>query len=610
MKIYQQYKNEILVSVLLFILVVFVYLPVHQFAFIFFDDNEYIVNNPHVNSGITWTNITWAFKSYYSSNWHPLTWISHMIDCQLYGLNPGGHHLTNVFFHAINSVLLFVAFYLLTSQTIIDKDSRLFFSLLLATIFAIHPLRVESVAWVSERKDVLFLFFGLLSLIAYNLYVKSNKILIYFIVLLTFTLGLMSKPMLVTFPFLLLLLDFWPLKRFEFYNPQNPLKVKILVKLVIEKLPLLTLSFVSSIVTFFAQKSNSSVISLESLPIEIRFFNSLISYIEYLGKFFAPINLSIVYPYSLAPIPQWKWMGAIIILLLVSLLTIKFINKHPCLLVGWLWYLGTLVPVIGLIKVGRQSIADRYTYLPMIGINIIVCYLIVYLASQYSSKKLLIYLCSAIVAIVLVVLSSIQIDCWRDSENLISQSLNATPNNPFLSTMLANTLASKGNLIEAKELLQKTTELAPEYAEAHNALGTVFSQLGDTKKGIIYFQEAIKLNPNFADAYNNLGTALAQEGKLEQAIICYKEATRLNPIFTQAYFNLGLAYSDQTSYSEAIEALKKSISLQPNLADAHFRLSIIYLRLNNKAAAIEEYKVLQRIAPEQATNLLLFLQKK
>jgi Tfp pilus assembly protein PilF len=565
-------KKEILVCVLLFALTFSIYWTSLDYPFIDYDDPEYILENIHIQKGLNWASIKWAITNYYASNWHPTTWISHIIDYQFYGLNPSGHHLTNVLLHSINSILFFLAFYLLTQfdKKNFDTDSSIFFSALVAVIFSIHPLRVESVAWISERKDLLSGFFAALLLISYSFYVKQPSIKFYLILLVAFSLGLMSKPMLVTFPFVLFLLDFWPLKRFSFLDPDKKDFGNNVLKLALEKIPLLGLSLFSSLITLYAQKAGSSVISLESLPLESRIFNSIISYTSYLEKFFLPLDLCVLYPYSLEKVTFLKVFFAFLFLAIVTLVAIKFISKYSWLIVGWLWYLGTLIPVIGIVQVGNQSMADRYSYLPLIGINIIVCNLITLLTIKYPQKKLLVNSFVAIIGFTLFILSIVQLDTWRNSEALAYQALKVNPNNETMHFMLANELIKKNDLPSAKDHLQKAIDVAP----------------------------------TFAKAYNSLGIILAKEKNFTQAIEAYKQALNYDPSLAATHCNLGILYNRVEDYPKAIESFQKAIKLDPNLTKSYFHLSISYLKIKDKRSAMEQYKVLESISPAEANKLL------
>ncbi len=371
-------RREILICLFLVLATLTVYWQVGNYEFVNFDDDKYIIENFHVQKGLTRDSVIWAFTATHVSNWHPLTWLSHMLDFQLYGLNPSGHHLTNVFFHLVNTLLLFLVLKLMTGA--------LWRSGLVAALFAVHPLHVESVVWVAERKDVLSTLFWMLTLWAYLGYTKRPGVKRYLVILLAFALGLMAKPMLVTLPFVLLLLDYWPLKRIELGQSAIGLPAASqpstiankpgaqAFRLLLEKTPMFVLAAVSSVVTFIVQKSGGAVGALETYPFKIRMANALLSYVIYLKKMIWPQNLAVFYPHPGQSLPMWQAAGAGLLLVVVSIAVIRAGRRYPYLPVGWLWYVGTLVPVIGLVQVGDQAMADRYTYVSLIGLFIVVAW--------------------------------------------------------------------------------------------------------------------------------------------------------------------------------------------------------------------------------------------
>ena len=375
-------KRDLLTCLFIIMVTLSVYWQVQNFDFLNFDDDMYVTDNHHVQEGLTLKSIIWAFTTIHASNWHPLTWLSHMLDCQLYGINAGWHHLTNLLFHIANTLLLFFVF---------QKMTGCFWqSVFVATLFALHPLHVESVAWISERKDVLSTFFWMLTMWSYTRYVERLEVNRYLLVILFFTLGLMSKPMLVTLPFVLLLLDFYPLYRFRFQKSDtsaNPKQRSNILLLVLEKIPLLVLTAVSSAVTLYAQKHGEAIMSLDAISLKIRISNAVVSYIKYIGKMIYPSNLAVMYPFQ-GILPWWKITGACLILVSMSLLAIRIIKQSSYFAVGWLWYIGTLVPVIGLVQVGNQSMADRYTYVPLIGLFIIITWGVSELMVQWRYRKI------------------------------------------------------------------------------------------------------------------------------------------------------------------------------------------------------------------------------
>lgn len=462
-----------------------VYLPIRHHGFVNYDDPDYILNNSHVKAGLTWPGIVWAFLSSEASNWHPLTWISHMADCQMFGLNPAGHHLVNVLFHIANAVLLFLLLQRLTGA--------LWRSAFVAALFAWHPLHVESVAWASERKDVLSAFFWMLALLAYTRHVTGDKWQVkrkadimspvtchssrfYWLALFFFACGLMSKPMVVTLPFVLLLVDFWPLRRISTFKSQIP----DLSRLLLEKIPFFALTIASCVVTRLAQ--SGGVWSGDSLTLKFRLANALMSYVRYLGKMFWPTDLALIYPYP----HHWPLAGVIaagLLLALISILAIYWAKRFPYLAVGWFWYLGTLVPVIGLVQAGIQSMADRYTYLPSIGLFIIVAWGLNDLVSSYPQKVKIAGLAGGLALAGCLAVMSIQLNYWRSSLALFSHTIEVTTDN---------------------------------YA-AENCLGTVLENLGKPDDARRLYADSVRIEPDFPLGQFNLGMILLEQGRAEEA---------------------------------------------------------------------------------------------
>jgi hypothetical protein len=407
--------------------------------FISFDNsNVFIINN--VQAGVTPESITWAFTATRASNWHPLTWLSHILDFQLFGLNAGWHHLINVLFHIANTLLLF---FVLRGMT-----GALWRSGFVAALFALHPLHVESVAWVSERKDVLSTFFWILTMWGYAGYVRRPGIKRYLLVLLLFALGLMAKPMLVTLPFVLLLLDYWPLGRLQpgsSLNGSRSEQRSLGLKLILEKIPLFFLSAGSSVATFMVQKSGGAVASLDSMPLSARVANALVSYVSYLGKMFWPYHLAVPYPLR-AELPGWHVAGSSALLLAITLLALRAVRRRPYLAVGWLWYLGTLVPVIGLVHIGSQAMADRYTYVPLVGIFVVIAWGISELAAGWRYRKIGLTALGSVVLAILMVTSWHQVGYWKSSVTLLERSISVNPNNPVASMNLGHALIAGGKL--------------------------------------------------------------------------------------------------------------------------------------------------------------------
>jgi hypothetical protein len=503
--------------------------------FINYDDGLYIMENPHVQAGFTLESIKWAFTTGHAANWHPLTWLSHMLDFEIYGLNPMGHHWTNLQIHIVNSILLFLVLKMMTGA--------LWQSGFVAALFALHPLHVESVAWVSERKDVLSTFFWILSMWAYARYVRQSDKKQYLLLILFFTLGLMSKPILVTLPFVLLLLDFWPLSRLQsaakgHYN----FSYKTLAGLILEKVPLFALSAISCIITFFVQQHGGTVRSLEAVPLDLRFANALFSYLSYLGKTIWPQNLALIYPFPSISM-FWQIILSLPLMVCISVMVIRLARGFPYLVTGWLWYLGTLVPVIGLVQVGIQSMADRYTYIPLIGIFIIVAWGLADISCRWRSQKTYIALLSGAVLTSCMVGTWLQVQKWQNSITLLNHTINVTRNNGMAHYVFGLALDQQSRLEEAVLQYNKALQIKPEFAMAHNKLGTALSRQRKLNEAIYHYDRARQIDPNYSTAYYNLAKAYLSLNKIETAIYYLHETLRIDPDMTIALFNLSWIYA-------------------------------------------------------------------
>jgi len=584
-------QSFIFISLLLILVTSAVYWQIQKFNFINYDDNEYVFNNPYVKNGVTIDSIIWAFSNAHSSNWHPLTWLSHMLDRQMFGLWAGGHHLTSLFFHIVNSLLLFFIFRKMTGN--------LWQSAFMAALFALHPLHVQSVAWVSERKDVLSGFFWMLTLWAYACcYVRRPGLTAYMLVLVFYTFGLMSKPMVVTLPFVLLLLDYWPLNRLRVDGDGKDLRTKI-SWLLLEKIPLFILSAASAGITIIVQRQSGALRSFDVIPLTDRLANILISYVNYIIKFVYPVKLAIFYPYPNG-ISGWKLAASAVILAAISWAAIKHINRKPWFIVAWLWFLGTLVPVIGLVQVGIQSMADRYMYLPMIGLIIPVAWGIPELLSKWQYKKMILSVSAACVIIIFFWNTRTQLAYWSDTYTLFNRALAVTENNFFAYNVLGDELALKGNYKTAEKFFLTALKIKPNDFDALERLGQLAYRNKKYDQAITYYSKALALNPSDPEIYNKLGIVFFSKQLFEQAREKFETAVRLNPKFDEAYYNLGLVDSKQGKISEATINYQMAMALRPNYADAHKSLADILFSQGDMAQALKHYSEALRLHPDDA----------
>ena len=553
--------------------------PVLNHEFIPFDDREYVTENEYVQQGWTSAGLKWAFTSGHSANWHQLTWLSHMLDVELYGGSPSGHHLTSLLFHCLNTILLFLVLQRLTGA--------FWRSAIVAALFAIHPLRIESVAWVSERKDVLSTFFGLTAIGIYHCYVKRPSPLIYLGLVVCFALGLMSKPMLVTLPCVLLLLDYWPLRRLDRGT---------VGRLVVEKLPLFALSAASSVITYLVQKQEGAVVTAQQFPLTERFGNALISYWSYIGKILWPTDLSVIYLQPGGAISPGTALLAAALLAGVTVSTLRAARRYPYLAVGWLWYLGTLVPVIGLVKVGAQSMADRYTYIPGIGLALMLVWGTAKLFEGRVTRT------PAAISVVLILVpmllvTRIQLDYWQDGITLFQRALEIEPENPRAHQLLGIALFQKGEYAEAARHQRETIRLAPQDADAHVNLALALDRQGKRDEAMRYYREALELEPDKAPAHQNYAIALEAQGRLTEAATHYQAALRVQPTLVQAHYNLALIRARKSRVDEAILHFEKAILIRPDFVEAHNNLGNSYVVAGQPQKARSHYQAALRIDP-------------
>ena len=525
-----------------------VYSQVEDHEFTNFDDSIYCCLENY-SAGFTSENVKWAFTTFATGNWFPVTWLSHILDFQLYGSNPAGHLLTNVFLHIANSLLLFLIFFRMTGA--------IWQSAFVAALFAFHPLNVESVAWAAERKNVLSTLFWLMTMWAYFHYAEKPTVMKYCLVFLFFILGLMSKPMLVTLPFVLLLLDYWPLRRFKLRKgrddgailEKNTAKGPEVFRLVLEKTPLFILTIGLSVVTYIVQKSFGNMNYTEKLTLVTRLTNAMVSYLEYLGKMVWPAKLTMFYPHPGNTLPVWQGILCGMALLGISIISIRLIRKAPFVLVGWFWYLGTMLPVIGVVQVGGQAMADRYAYIPLIGIFIIIAWGIPELLSKWHYKEKVLSISAGIIIFTLLVTTWTQVSYWKNSITVFKQTINVTD------------------------------KQYPNLAIIHNNLGIALFADRKNEEAISHYKMAIKLKPTHTKAYYNLGIALFADRKNEEAISHYKMAIKLNPNFTDAHYNLGVILFQKGEMKEAVYHFRRALRLRPDFAAARDNLQLALLQL-------------------------------
>jgi len=568
-----------------------------RYDFVNYDDDTYVSANPAITSGLTPHAIIHAFSSKHSGNWHPLTTISHMLDCQLWGVHAGGHHFTNIVLHTIAVVLLFLVLRQMTGA--------IWKSAFVAAVFAIHPLRVESVAWISERKDVLSAVFFMLTLGAYVRYTKSSSpksIRGYLAILILFALGLMSKPMLVTVPFVLLLLDYWPLERFGGW-----LSAK---RLILEKIPLLTLSAAASVATLWAQQS--SVVPVHRLPLLPRIGNGLVSCLIYLKQMVWPVWLAAFYTHPEGTLPGWEISLAGLLLLLVSAGAIALRRKSPYLITGWFWYLLMLLPVIGLVQVGSQAHADRYTYLPQIGIYVLLAWAIPdVLASQVQRRILE---ATAFVAVIALAWSAhIQTSYWRNGESLWRHAVAVTSGNFVAHNGVGQFLLSHDRLEEAIEQFQIALNMDPNFPAAQKNLSAALTKAGRADEAIVHLQRVITEFPNDSEGHYNLGNALLTKGDSQGAIAAYEKALSIQFRYPAAHYNLGIALDQNGRIDEAIAHYQEAVQEDPNYAEACYLLGNDLLRkarVDDAIAAYEQALKRRPTYPEVQNNIGLALLQK
>lgn len=599
-----------MICLLLALVTLALYWPVRNFQFNNYDDAQYLTANPNVQNGLTASAIKWAFTTGYGSNWHPLTWISHLIDIQLFGWNAGAHHIVSVLFHIANTLLLFL---LLRQCT-----GALWRPALVAALFAWHPLRAESVAWVAERKDVLSGFFWMLTLLAYAKYasefkVQGSKFKVYYaLALIFFALGLMAKPMLVSLPLIMLAMDYWPLGRIYDLRLTNdeghgvasaPTKPAIatLVRLVVEKIPFFALTLASCVITFLVQQKGAAVDSLENVSLQARVANALVAYVRYLGKLFWPVDLAVPYPYTRG-LPMGEVLAAAALLLAITVLALWLARSHPPIIVGWLWFVISLVPVIGLVQVGEQALADRYTYLPSIGIFLIVAWEVPRLlrVSGEGGAKIAVGACAALVLIACLLTAAHQIQFWRNSIALFTRAIEVTKNNATAECNLGAALGSVGKTDEAIAHERAALKIKPGYPEAESNLGRLLGDEGKTDEAISWLTAAIKARPEFETPHFSLGLIYMRAHHYDEAAAEFHTVTTLNPRQDQAHANLGIILAQRGRLDDAVAEYQQALAIAPNNAFAHNALGAALQREGKLDDAATEYSAAIAIKPDLA----------
>jgi tetratricopeptide (TPR) repeat protein len=571
-----------------------IYAQVLSHQFINLDDDLYIQNNPMVNIGLTLKGMIWAFTTFHSANWHPLTWLSHMIDSQLFGLNAGGHLFVNALIHTANTLLLFLFLKRVTGAR--------WRSAIVAALFALHPLHVESVAWAAERKDTLSTFFGLLCLLAYARYVEKPSWKRYALVAVWLALGLMAKPMLVSWPFVLLLLDYWPLRRLK-WQPADGLKrfARAWWPLIREKLPLFCLVIPSMVVTYLAQAQGGAVAGLIAAPLSWRLANALVSYAKYLLLTFWPADLAIYYPSSHQMAPAWQWGGALILLVTITAVALRNARGGRSYLISsWLWFLGTLIPVIGLVRIGNQAMADRYTYIPSIGLFIAIVFGLADLAHTWRIGRVFIATASAVTIVLLASLTTLQIGRWRDSETLFTYVLSVTSDNAVVQNNLGSVLAQQGKHAEAVRHFAEALRIRSDYLDALGNMGQTLLEQGKAAEAVGFYRRAIRVKPDSAKAHWQLGLTLDDQGKNNEAMQQFYEAMRLTPQDSGLRTNLGIKLARQGKLAEAIEQFNEALRLDPNSAEAHNNLGLVFFASGKPDEALGEFSAAIRLKPDLA----------
>jgi protein O-mannosyl-transferase len=584
-------RSELLIAAALAVATLVVYGQVISHQFISLDDDVYIRDNPMVAGGLTLKGIAWAFTTFRDSNWHPLTWLSHMVDSEIFGPNAGSSLLVNALIHVSNTLLLFLFLKRVTGAR--------WRSAIVAALFALHPLHVESVAWAVERKDTLSTFFGLLGLLAYARYAEGASSKRYLLLVLWFGLGLMTKPMLVTWPFLLLLLDYWPLRRLEWQSTDGIKRFgKAWVPLIREKLPLFCLSAASMVVTYLAQLYGGTVRALVEASFPWRMANALTSYAKYLLLTVWPSGLGVYYPLSPAGVPGWQVAAALVLLIALTVIAVREAGKRPYLIMGWLWFLATLLPVIGLVQVGvGPAMADRYHYIPSIGLFIAIIFGVSDLAMVQRIGSVNIAAVSTAVLVVLGTLTALQVSRWRDTMTLFEQTLSVTSDNLVIHYNFGHFLGQQGKYDEAVPHFAEALRIKPDFFDALINMGASLMEQGKSAEALSYYRRALDVEPDNAKAHMQLALALIKQEKGDDALRQAYKALELAPNDADIRTNLGLMLARRNSLSEAEAQLNEALRLNPNSAEAHNNLGLVFLIAGQPEKGLPHFSTALRLKP-------------
>ncbi len=567
-----------------------VYAQVVGHQFINLDDDVYLTDNRIVARGLTLSGVAWAFSTFHAANWHPLTWLSHMLDVQLFGLNAGAHLLVNALLHVASTGLLY---WFLRRAT-----GARWPSMLVAGLFALHPLHVESVAWAAERKDTLAAFFGLLALVAYRRYTVEKSGARFALVALWLGCGLMSKPMLVTWPFVFLLLDFWPLRRFTWHTESGDRRsLREAWPLLREKVPLFALVAASMLITFFAQARGGAVRALAEASLASRVANALVSYAKYFFATFWPVDLAVYYPFPVGGHPVWQIIGSGLLLAILTTVAVLAASRRPWFLVGWLWFLGTLVPVIGLVQVGGQAMADRYHYLPSIGLFLALIFGLAEVATSIRKARPALALAGAAGILLCGFLTARQVALWRDSVTLFTHTLAVTPANLLIEYNLGHALARQQKYDAALVHFRKALAIQPDFMDALINTGMTLTDARRAAEAIPYYQRALALQPGSAKAHTQLALAYVQEDRKAEALEEFQRALALAPQEAEAHSNLGLMLARQNDLPAAIHHLNEAVRLDPESAEAHNNLGLFLLAAGRAQESIPHFTTALRLRP-------------